>query len=150
MAHLPVCFGFFDRLSHDAVVWEFAVYHGSGGFLHQDFHGLGDVADGVNAEQSVFAGLLDIGAEHQFGGVGLWNDDTLFAGESSVVAGVEEAFDFFVDAANGLYSAVLSDGSGHRKALVDGEFGEGGDEAAEFGSGGRVAVNAAVALFKGD
>ena len=65
-----------------------------------------------------------------------------------MVTDIEETFDFLVGAADGLNFAKLVDGTGYRNILLNGQVGNGRQQAVIFGRRSAVAVDAAVGLFE--
>ena len=90
----------------------------------------------------------DFLAQHQVLHVRARDQPAVPPAEAARDAEVEEAFDLLVDAADGLHLAQLVDRPRDREALVDGHAGQRGQQGAEFGERGAVAVDAPVGLFE--
>src|SRR5208282_1717581 len=87
-------------------------------------------------------------AQHQVLDVARWDDHTLPPGEAGDPAGVEEAFDLLVDAADRLDPAELVDRAGNREGLADRCLGERRQKGEKFGGGGAVAIDPAIGLLE--
>lgn len=118
--------------------------------LHKQFDSLIDVSNWIDVEHSVFDCVHDFVIEDEVFDIGLWDQYALFSCESAFFAKVEETFDLVGDAADGLNLSFLVDGAGHGDVLADREFGKGGDDAVQFGTGGTVTVDAVVVLLEAD
>lgn len=76
-------------------------------------------------------------------------NDTLFAGESALLAEGKEAFDLLGDTTDGLEFAMLVHASGNADALFERDVTDSGEDGSDFSGGGRVALYAIVGLLKG-
>ena len=104
----------------------------------------------INMKLTGLTGGHDLIAQHEITGVGLRHDGTLGAIQTEGRTGIEMTVNLLVHAANGLYVAMLIDGTGHGDTLTNGHAGQGADETAELGAGCGVTINATIALLKGD
>src|SRR5215831_5341381 len=95
-------------------------------------------------------GFEHVVAEHQVLNVGRRNQHALRTGEALDAADVEEALDFFVYSADGLYVALLVHGAGDGEVLTQGQIRERRYQRVDLGGAGAVAVHARVGLLETD
>src|SRR5262249_40281382 len=89
----------------------------AGGHSGKDFNSLLNSFDGPNVELTCGDGFENIVTQHQVLYVGRGNQHALRTGKALDAANVEETFDLFVYAADGLNIALLVHGTGNREIL---------------------------------
>src|SRR6266851_1513050 len=76
------------------------------------------------------------------------DDDALTGAQTAQLAGIEKAFDLFVDPADRLDLAVLIDRPGNREGLFDRRIRQRGEQREELGGGSAVAIDTTVGLLE--
>src|SRR5579875_498307 len=80
--------------------------------------------------------------------IGLRNQHSLRAAQTSCLADIKETLDLLVYSANRLHQPMLVDRSGHRQILAKRNFGKSRQDGIKLCRRGAIALNAGIRLFK--
>src|SRR5579859_991417 len=118
------------------------------GYARQYLHPLVHAVDRNHAETAGGRGLRHVLAQHQVLHVGRRYQYTLLAGQTPLLANVEEALDLLVDAADRLDAAVLIDRASDGKGLADRRLRKRREQREELRRRRAIALDAAVGLLE--